>query len=210
MQKKILILIPLIFMFNIFGEKTVKNIDKTSTKLESITENSVVSKETEKIEEKVTNKENDLEQTEEKVVNKEDDLEKAKEKSANKEKKSEKIQENKTEKEVIKTKKAKETYKFYQKGIASFYGKWWNGRKTANGEIYDTEKLTAAHKKLPFGTWIKVTNLSNGKSVKVRVNDRGPFVKGRIVDLTTAAFRKIEDVEKGITKVKIEIIKKNK
>ncbi|WP_067141764.1 septal ring lytic transglycosylase RlpA family protein [Oceanivirga salmonicida] len=100
-----------------------------------------------------------------------------------------------------------ESIKFYQKGIASFYGKRWNGRKTANGEIFNTEKLTAAHKKLPFGTWVKVTNLANGKSVNVRINDRGPFHKHRVIDLTAAAFRKIEDVEKGITKVKIEVIK---
>lgn len=98
--------------------------------------------------------------------------------------------------------------KLYQKGIASFYGERWNGRKTANGEIFDTEKLTAAHKYLPFGTKVKITNSKNGKSVIVRINDRGPYIKGRVIDLTKAAFRQIEDIQTGITKVKIEILGK--
>lgn len=94
----------------------------------------------------------------------------------------------------------------FQNGIASFYGERWNGRKTANGEIFNTEKLTAAHKSLKFGTKVKVTNLSNGKSVIVRINDRGPYIKGRIIDLSKAAFREIEKINKGITKVKIQIL----
>ncbi len=96
---------------------------------------------------------------------------------------------------------------FFQSGVASFYGEKWNGRRTANGEIFNTYELTAAHKTLPFGTKVKVTNESNGKSVIVRINDRGPFVKGRIIDLSTAAFSTIGDVESGITKVKLEILK---
>ncbi|WP_073507709.1 septal ring lytic transglycosylase RlpA family protein [Streptobacillus notomytis] len=95
----------------------------------------------------------------------------------------------------------------YQTGIASYYGERWNGRKTANGEIFDTWKVSAAHKKLPFGTKVKVTNISNGKSVKVRINDRGPYIKGRVIDLSKAAFKEIENFEKGITKVKLEIVK---
>lgn len=94
----------------------------------------------------------------------------------------------------------------FQKGIASFYGERWNGRKTANGETFNTEKISAAHKTLPFGTKVKVTNLSNDKSVVVVINDRGPYIKGRIIDLSKAAFRKIEDINKGITKVKLEIL----
>ncbi len=88
-------------------------------------------------------------------------------------------------------------------GMASFYSESYNGKKTANGEIYNSSDLTAAHKKLPFGTKVKVTNLSNGKTVKVRINDRGPFVSGRIIDLTRTAARKIDMVNAGVVKVKI-------
>jgi rare lipoprotein A len=88
-------------------------------------------------------------------------------------------------------------------GMASFYSENYNGKKTANGEVYSSSDYTAAHKKLPFGTKVKVTNLSNGKTVKVRVNDRGPYVSGRIIDLTRAAARKLDMVSVGVTKVKI-------
>lgn len=98
-------------------------------------------------------------------------------------------------------------YSYFQTGNASFYGGKWHGRKTANGEIFDTYKLTAAHKTLPFGTRVRVTNLSNGKSVVVRINNRGPYSKGRIIDLSQAAFSKIENMSKGVTKVKLEIVK---
>ena len=86
--------------------------------------------------------------------------------------------------EEIKEELAK--YSYFQTGTASFYGGKWHGRKTANGEIFDTYKLTAAHKTLPFGTRVRVTNLSNGKSVVVRINNRGPYSKGRIIDLSQA------------------------
>jgi rare lipoprotein A len=88
-------------------------------------------------------------------------------------------------------------------GMASYYAETYNGKKTANGEIYNSSELTAAHKKLPFGTKVKVTNLANGKTVKVRVNDRGPFVAGRIIDLTKAAAKKIDMVTAGVVQVKI-------
>jgi rare lipoprotein A len=88
-------------------------------------------------------------------------------------------------------------------GLASYYAESYNGRKTANGEIYQSSEMTAAHKKLPFGTKVKVTNLANGKTVKVRVNDRGPFVAGRIIDLTRAAAKKLDMVAAGVAKVKI-------
>ena len=96
---------------------------------------------------------------------------------------------------------------YFQNGVASFYGEQWNGRRTANGEIFNTYELTAAHKTLPFGTKVRVTNESNGKSVIVRINDRGPFVKGRIIDLSTAAFASIGSTDSGIAKVKLEILK---
>ena len=95
----------------------------------------------------------------------------------------------------------------YQTGVASFYGGKWHGKRTANGEIFDTYSLTAAHKTLPFNTKVKVTNLSNGKSVIVRINNRGPYSKGRVIDLSTAAFSAIENTSKGITKVQLQIVK---
>ena len=88
-------------------------------------------------------------------------------------------------------------------GLASFYSETYNGKKTANGEIYNSSDYTAAHKNLPFNTKVKVTNLSNGKTVKVRINDRGPFVAGRIIDLTRAAAKKIDMIGAGVVKVKI-------
>ncbi len=93
----------------------------------------------------------------------------------------------------------------YEEGYASWYGGKFQGRMTANGEIFDTYKLTAAHKTLPFGTIIKVTNLSNSLSVLVRVNDRGPFVAGRIVDLSKAAADAIKMTGAGIARVKLEV-----
>ncbi len=97
--------------------------------------------------------------------------------------------------------------KYSEVGYASWYGKKFHGRPTASGEIYDMYKLTAAHKKLPLGTYVKVTNLSNGKSVIVKINDRGPYVRGRIIDLSYAAAKKIGMVKKGVQKVKIVAIK---
>ena len=97
--------------------------------------------------------------------------------------------------------------KVYQTGTAFFYGGIWHGKKTANGEIFNTYSLTAAHKTLPFNTRVRVTNLNNGKSVIVRINNRGPYIKGRIIDLSTAAFTAIESKNKGIARVKLEIVK---
>jgi rare lipoprotein A len=95
-----------------------------------------------------------------------------------------------------------------RKGIASYYADFYEGRTTANGEIYRQNKITAAHKTLPFGTKVKVTNLANNKTVVVRINDRGPFVKGRIIDLTKAAAKEIGMIGAGISKVKIRYKKK--
>ena len=90
-------------------------------------------------------------------------------------------------------------------GIASYYADFFEGRTTANGEIFTQEKLTAASKELPFGTVVKVTRIDNGKSVTVRINDRGPYVKGRIIDLSKSAAEKLDMIDKGIVKVKLEI-----
>jgi rare lipoprotein A len=91
-------------------------------------------------------------------------------------------------------------------GVASYYGKDHHGKKTANGEVFDMYKLTAAHRSLPFGTQVKVTNLSNQRSVIVRINDRGPYYQGRIIDLSLAAAKSLEMVEAGITQVKLEVV----
>ena len=93
-----------------------------------------------------------------------------------------------------------------QTGYASWYGGKFQGRKTANGEIFDTYKYTAAHKTLPFDTILKVKNLENGESVIVRINDRGPFIKDRIIDLSYAAAKDIGMIETGIARVRIQVI----
>ena len=92
---------------------------------------------------------------------------------------------------------------FVQEGVASWYGPGFQGRKTANGERFNTNELTAAHKTLPFNTLVKVTNLSNGVSTVVRINDRGPFVRGRIIDLSNAAKNEIQ--MGGLASVKLEL-----
>jgi len=92
-------------------------------------------------------------------------------------------------------------------GMSSYYGKKFHGRKTSNGDVFDMYKLTAAHRYLPFNTILEVTNLANGRSVRVRVNDRGPFVGNRILDLSYAAARKIGLTAVGVGKVKIRIIR---
>lgn len=92
-------------------------------------------------------------------------------------------------------------------GKASFYAMKYQFRKTASGERFNQFSHTAAHKELPFGTKVRVTNVKNGKSVVVKINDRGPFIKGRIIDLSRSAFSSIGDTASGVIDVKIEIIK---
>lgn len=94
------------------------------------------------------------------------------------------------------------------KGKASFYADWFDGRLTANGEFYSQEEFTAAHKTLPFGTWVEVTNLDNDKSVFLRINDRGPYIKGRIIDLSKAGAKAIGDLNQGVFNVEMRIVKK--
>lgn len=93
-----------------------------------------------------------------------------------------------------------------QSGLASWYGPDFHGKLTSNKEIYNMHDLTAAHKTLPFGTHVMVTNLNNGKSITVRINDRGPFVKGRIIDLSYAAAKALDMVGPGVVPVRIEVI----
>lgn len=91
-------------------------------------------------------------------------------------------------------------------GMASFYANKFEGRRTSSGDIFHQRKFTCAHRTLPFGTKLQVTNLSNNRSVIVTVNDRGPYGKGRIVDLTTAAAKELDFIKSGTTRVQIEII----
>jgi rare lipoprotein A len=93
---------------------------------------------------------------------------------------------------------------FVQEGAASWYGRAHHGRRTASGERFDMRALTAAHRTLPFDTVLRVTNLENGKNVTVRVNDRGPYVSGRIIDLSAAAAAALGMHEDGIANVRLE------
>lgn len=95
--------------------------------------------------------------------------------------------------------------RYVEVGVASWYGKPYHGRPTASGERFDMKKLTAAHRSLPLGVVAKVTNLDNGRSVAVRINDRGPFVAGRVLDLSRGAAKKLDMVEAGLARVRIEI-----
>ncbi len=99
-----------------------------------------------------------------------------------------------------------DSYKYDLSGKASWYGPGLNGNKTASGEIFDMYGMTAAHKKLPFGSIVLVTNEENGKSVVVRINDRGPFVSGRVIDLSYGAAYLIDMVRAGVVKTHVDII----
>ncbi len=111
---------------------------------------------------------------------------------------------------VVKDKPVKNRYRYTkgwtQIGMASYYGKKFHNKQMANGKLFNMYALTCAHRKLPFGTKVKVTNLENGKWVIVTVTDRGPFVKGRIIDLSYAAAKEIDMISKGVAKVKVEVI----
>ncbi len=102
------------------------------------------------------------------------------------------------------TKRATVSGNKVQTGVASWYGHPFDGRLTANGEIYDMEKMTAAHRTFPFGTVLRVDDLDNGQTIKVRINDRGPFVQGRIIDLSHAAAQTISMA--GIANVRLRVI----
>jgi rare lipoprotein A len=93
------------------------------------------------------------------------------------------------------------------RGLASYYADDYNGKPTSNGEIFDMYGLTCAHRTLPFQTWLEVKNLSNGKTVIVRVNDRGPFIEGRIIDLSYGAAKEIDMLGSGVEEVEIVVIK---
>jgi rare lipoprotein A len=94
----------------------------------------------------------------------------------------------------------------FEEGEASWYGAPFHGRKASNGETYDMNKLTAAHRTLPFNTLVRVTNMTNGKSTTVRITDRGPFVGNRIIDLSFAAAKEIESVGPGVVRVRLDVL----
>jgi rare lipoprotein A len=93
--------------------------------------------------------------------------------------------------------------RYHERGMASYYGKGFDRRKTASGELFNRNDLTAAHPKLPFGTRLRVRNVSNNETVVVRVNDRGPYAHGRIIDLSEAAARRLGFIQAGHTEVEI-------
>jgi rare lipoprotein A len=97
-------------------------------------------------------------------------------------------------------------HKSVEKGIASWYGPDYQGRRTASGEIFEQDAMTAAHRTLPFGTVVLVKDLDNGRTVRVRINDRGPFIHGRIIDLSRGAARELGMLQAGLAHVRIEVI----
>jgi rare lipoprotein A len=96
--------------------------------------------------------------------------------------------------------------RWVQEGVASYYADEFHGRPTANGETFDMHAFTAAHCVLPFNTRVRVTNLDNGRSVVVRINDRGPFIKGRIIDLSYGAARALNMIGPGTARVRLEVL----
>lgn len=94
-----------------------------------------------------------------------------------------------------------------QKGLASWYGAKFNGRPTASGEIYDMNRISAAHKQLPFGTVVEVKNRDNGRKLRVPINDRGPFIRGRIIDLSVGAARELDMFGAGLARVEIRVVR---
>ena len=110
------------------------------------------------------------------------------------------FKQKKTKKEIVNRNKME------YKGVSSWYGKDFHGNLTANGEVYDMYGITAAHKEFPLNTWARVTNLDNDKSIILRINDRGPYIDGRILDCSYGAAKKLGFLEQGTANVKINII----
>jgi rare lipoprotein A len=105
--------------------------------------------------------------------------------------------------EVVRPEKPPPPRVWLDEGLASYYGPGLAGRPTASGEKFNPQNLTAAHRKLPFGACLRVVNMGNGRSVEVRVNDRGPFVKGRVVDVSLAAAKRLGMLDKGLARVRL-------
>jgi rare lipoprotein A (peptidoglycan hydrolase) len=107
---------------------------------------------------------------------------------------------------VLESRRKTERSKPYQVGTASWYGSYFHGRPTASGEPYNMYDLTAAHRKLPLGTWVRVTNLRNGRAVIVRINDRGPYVAPRIIDVSYSVARILEFKAQGLQRVRLDVV----
>lgn len=107
------------------------------------------------------------------------------------------------EPEVVRPEKPPPPKAYLEEGVASYYGPGLAGRPTASGEKFNPKAFTAAHRKLPFGACLRVVNMENGRSVEVRVNDRGPFVQGRVVDVSTAAAKQLGMMDKGLARVRL-------
>ena len=107
---------------------------------------------------------------------------------------------------VLESRKRAGSPKPYQVGTASWYGSYFHGRPTASGEPYNMYDLTAAHRKLPLGTWVRVTNLRNGRAVIVRINDRGPYVAPRIIDVSYSVARILEFKAQGLQRVRLDVV----
>ncbi|PKQ66605.1 hypothetical protein BZG01_10000 [Labilibaculum manganireducens] len=104
---------------------------------------------------------------------------------------------------------AQKTQTSIEKGKASFYADKFEGKRTSCGERYHHKNYTAAHRSLPFGTWVKVVNMDNKKAVIVRITDRGPFIKGRIIDLSKSAIKEIGNINQGVFSVSVEVYQKD-
>ena len=117
------------------------------------------------------------------------------------------IEDNTIDIDATTTAQPKQSVQFTQNGKASYMADELHGEKTASGEQFDMRALTAAHKHLPFGTIVRITNPANNRSVKVRINDRGPFVKDRIIDVSFEAAKRLDFVKEGVIEVRIEVIK---
>ena len=111
--------------------------------------------------------------------------------------------------DLVRRAKPKHASKPYQVGTASWYGEYFQGKETASGEPYDMHDLTAAHPTLPLGTFVKVTNLRNGRSVVLRINDRGPVVDGRIIDVSYNAARVLGFKPQGLQRVRLDLVSSN-
>jgi len=107
---------------------------------------------------------------------------------------------------VFATSSCTEGYNYVEEGEASYYANLFIGRKTASGDVFFQDSLTAAHKTLPLGTIVKVTNVKNGKSIEVKINDRGPFAKGRVIDLTRRGADSLDFLRAGLADVVLEAI----
>lgn len=93
-------------------------------------------------------------------------------------------------------------------GMASWYGGRYHGRTTASGDIFDKNAITAAHRTLPFGSWVQVTNLANGRSMTVKINDRGPFIDGRIIDVSRQVAERLGFIQQGVTRVRVRLVRR--